>query len=942
MERYGVYSIFLSLLLVSVVLAVDKTREDGARGSGVVEAVVDLLRERCTISDDNFFLRRMAYAASRDGEKSDTYRQGFHGGIWQIDQQKFRLTQTTYYLRKHRIGIQGNFSINWPSVTWSDLRKPLYSGIAAALYVQYVLERYRTTIPSTVNAQALFWVKQFGGQRNDFLAVNNLRQVSCDTKPVDLVFVVDESGSIGSSNFKKMKNFLVNLVDQVTISNTAFHVGLVKFHSSATTVFDLNRYSQKSSVKRAIQYVGYASGGTRIGKGINKGRTVFDRSSRKDSTKVMILLTDGKSSDKTETSKEARKAKSEGVSIFVIGIGNVDREEITSAASEPTCVHVFMLQGFSGIDNILYEVRRRSCKAPKKVEVVGKNETKVEGDLNPDRVVEDTVEIDTKAQVTGITTNVTCGEVELFASAQTSSPNEAYYDVKGLARDNQPASFSIKNRGRTVFVHYKGKVITTMEYCKTVNKSFSITFNQAIDECEGSPCNNGATCVDLPKGFTCQCAAGYTGGTCQENIDECLNNPCVNGGQCIDIVNGYKCVCLDGYTGTSCEKVVNKCESSPCRNGGTCSRNGNDFNCDCAAGFTGKTCSTDINECQPSPCKNGGICTNQLNAYSCQCSGGFTGKNCDVNVDDCTPNPCRNGGSCSDLVNDFRCSCSNGYTGKACDVIVNHCQPTSCENGGSCINSPSGFSCDCQTGYTGSNCENEAVVVTCQIGSKIRECSMEDLKKSNLADKICTGTNQQNSGVVLNSTPKPQAPSSESNSSKCIPKGFVYHIPYPGDKKKFIQCDAFGGSTIMPCGPGTQFNKDQQICMATTTVTCPSTGFDKLAHPSNSGKYYDCVYGVPHLRSCAGGLVFNENIKTCSWPTSRRQLTEDSDVTESDNDEDDVGDDEENNDDDNEDAMESELNEVEERKTTDNDDKQSRGNLEKLKEVLRNLLDDEE
>lgn len=68
-------------------------------------------------------------------------------------------------------------------------------------------------------------------------------------KAVDLVFVVDESGSIGSSNFLRIKNFLSDLVDQLTISNTAFHVGLVKFSKTAKTEFELERYSQKYYIK---------------------------------------------------------------------------------------------------------------------------------------------------------------------------------------------------------------------------------------------------------------------------------------------------------------------------------------------------------------------------------------------------------------------------------------------------------------------------------------------------------------------------------------------------------------------------------------------------------------------------------------------------------------------------------------------------------------------
>ena len=36
-------------------------------------------------------------------------------------------------------------------------------------------------------------------------------------------------------------------------------------------------------------------------------------------------------------------------------------------------------------------------------------------------------------------------------------------------------------------------------------------------------------------------------------IDECSPNPCQNGGVCTDMVNGYSCTCAAGYTGNDCE-----------------------------------------------------------------------------------------------------------------------------------------------------------------------------------------------------------------------------------------------------------------------------------------------------------------------------------------------------------------------------------------------------
>ena len=42
-----------------------------------------------------------------------------------------------------------------------------------------------------------------------------------------------------------------------------------------------------------------------------------------------------------------------------------------------------------------------------------------------------------------------------------------------------------------------------------------------IDECDSSPCMNGATCTDHIDGFNCSCVAGYTGNMCETGMAEC-------------------------------------------------------------------------------------------------------------------------------------------------------------------------------------------------------------------------------------------------------------------------------------------------------------------------------------------------------------------------------------------------------------------------------------
>ena len=73
------------------------------------------------------------------------------------------------------------------------------------------------------------------------------------------------------------------------------------------------------------------------------------------------------------------------------------------------------------------------------------------------------------------------------------------------------------------------------------------------------PCKNGATCIDNPTGYDCQCMPGYFGQHCEIEIDECVDRPCKNNGVCYDKVNGYSCVCPTGYEGVNCQINIDDC-----------------------------------------------------------------------------------------------------------------------------------------------------------------------------------------------------------------------------------------------------------------------------------------------------------------------------------------------------------------------------------------------
>lgn len=65
-------------------------------------------------------------------------------------------------------------------------------------------------------------------------------------KDVDMLFVIDSSGSIKSHNFEKIKRFLVDMVDMIT-SNS--RVAVVRFDHNPVTMISFGDHSNKNVLK---------------------------------------------------------------------------------------------------------------------------------------------------------------------------------------------------------------------------------------------------------------------------------------------------------------------------------------------------------------------------------------------------------------------------------------------------------------------------------------------------------------------------------------------------------------------------------------------------------------------------------------------------------------------------------------------------------------------
>ena len=147
--------------------------------------------------------------------------------------------------------------------------------------------------------------------------------------PIDLAFVIDGSYSMYRNDPQnKRYEAAIELIDQLNIND---RVAVIGFDSSAKVCSEFT--SEKSLSKNAI-YDTFTGGLTSIYNGIIAANKLYKKQSS-DSTKKMIVFTDGEDNYYYDYSPIIEEAKSLGITIYTVGLGNVD-ENLLKLIAEST------------------------------------------------------------------------------------------------------------------------------------------------------------------------------------------------------------------------------------------------------------------------------------------------------------------------------------------------------------------------------------------------------------------------------------------------------------------------------------------------------------------------------------------------------------------------------------------------------------------------------
>lgn len=194
----------------------------------------------------------------------------------------------------------------------------------------------------------------------------------CPTSQVSICFVVDESGSISSTEFNQLQAFLGGtgtatapnpngLIYDISTAVTDEEFSFVYFSTSVNSVTPAAAWHDTPSAQSDILGHAKATGETNHEAGIQACHDKTDEANNMYSTKMIITITDGQSNTGNPPANAAATAAADGNIMIAIGIGNGISDLTLKDIAAGDENNVYKATGFDGLDEILDEIIGAVC-----------------------------------------------------------------------------------------------------------------------------------------------------------------------------------------------------------------------------------------------------------------------------------------------------------------------------------------------------------------------------------------------------------------------------------------------------------------------------------------------------------------------------------------------------------------------------------------------------
>jgi hypothetical protein len=196
-------------------------------------------------------------------------------------------------------------------------------------------------------------------------AAHRSSAATCET-PLDLMLVIDGSGSIFASDFNRVKDFSNGLADSFAIGESAARIGVVQFSGEGQGRIESGLSGNAAAVHGAIDGMIQIEGYTDIQEGLALGQGEIAANGRAGVPHVIILLTDGQQEGAPgDPVAEAEAARAAGTQIYAVGVGGgPNTDQLNAIASDPDGTYVYSVEDFNSLQTIRDQLVATACPVP--------------------------------------------------------------------------------------------------------------------------------------------------------------------------------------------------------------------------------------------------------------------------------------------------------------------------------------------------------------------------------------------------------------------------------------------------------------------------------------------------------------------------------------------------------------------------------------------------